>query len=163
VFRQVIGLSGPDDAALADPSDRVGWSLASQGDDLRPGSGWRMRLAYHLLHHSRHGLPFRLSAKLIGLAASRSASHPHGGQNTVEAIARAVAATEDAVGFSDCYPRALLTAWLALAAGNSCVLAIGVLAPTRKLHAWCTVAGVLPFEPVAEHYLYQPAWTITLP
>ncbi len=162
VFRQMIGLSHRRDEALCDPAERLGWSLASLGDDMSVQSAWRMRLAYRIFHHSRHVLPFRLCAKAISFVAGRSAKRAPGGQSQTEAIARAVAATERAVGISDCYPRALMTAWLALAAGQSCILAIGVLAPTRKMHAWCTIAGILPFEPIAEHYLYQPAWTIAL-
>lgn len=162
VFCRTIGLSHQRDDALCDPSERLGWSLASLGDSIAIVPAWRLRLAYRILHHSRHVLPFRLSAKLIRLFAGRYVSRAPGGQNQSEMIARAVAATERVAGFSDCYPRALLTAWLALTAGHSCVLAIGVLAPTRKMHAWCTIAGILPFEPKAEHYLYQPAWTMAL-
>jgi hypothetical protein len=43
--------------------------------------------------------------------------------------------------------------------GRGCVLAVGALAPTRKMHAWCSVDGVLPCEPLPEHYLYQVLWT----
>ena len=161
-FRQIVGLPQQPNHALVDPVERFGWSLGGLRDDMSSRAAWRMRLAYRLLHNSRHLLPFRLSAKLIRLAAGPAARRSPGEESQIEAIARAVAATERAVGFSDCYPRTLLSAWLALTAGQPCVVAIGVLAPTRKMHAWCTIAGVLPFEPTAEHYLYQPAWTLTL-
>ena len=41
-------------------------------------------------------------------------------------------------------------------------LIVGVLSPTRKMHAWCEVDGELPYEPMPEHYLYQPLWTLAL-
>jgi sugar/nucleoside kinase (ribokinase family) len=77
-------------------------------------------------------------------------------------IGATVHAVEDASGAGDCYARALITAFMCLSARRACVLAVGVLAPTRKMHAWCCVEGDLPYEPSPEHYLYQPVWTLSL-
>jgi hypothetical protein len=71
-------------------------------------------------------------------------------------IGRQVMAVEDAAGTSDCYPRALLTAYLCMTAGLSCEVTIGVLAPTTNMHAWCSTGGVIPYEPEPEHWFYSP-------
>lgn len=82
--------------------------------------------------------------------------------SSVESIGRTVAAAERSFDRGDCYPRALATALLCLASGSPCTLAIGVLSPTRKMHAWCWTNDCLPFEPTPEHYLYQPVWALRL-
>jgi hypothetical protein len=51
---------------------------------------------------------------------------------------------------------------LCLTAGGACSLLVGVLAPTRKTHAWCCINGVLPYEGAPEHYMYQPVWMLRL-
>jgi hypothetical protein len=66
------------------------------------------------------------------------------------------------LGQSNCYPRAIVSATMAHREGMECQLTLGVLAPTRKMHLWCTVAGVLPYEPSPEHYLYQPLFGLTV-
>lgn len=63
---------------------------------------------------------------------------------------------ERSVGISDCYPRALLTTYLCLIAGLPCTITVGILAPTTNMHAWCTSAGAIPYEPEPEHWFYQP-------
>ncbi|MGE0807063.1 MAG: lasso peptide biosynthesis B2 protein [Burkholderiaceae bacterium] len=77
-------------------------------------------------------------------------------------IGRRVRDLEQGLGLADCYPRALVTAYLCLLAGRDCTLTIGVLAPTRKMHAWCSTQALLPYEPLPEHYLYRPLWSTTL-
>jgi hypothetical protein len=91
-------------------------------------------------------------------AASRSRTLPR----TVSEIGRLVHAVEQAVGLTDCYPRALLTCYLCLTSGLRCELTVGTLAPTRKLHAWCSTGGALPYEPSPEHYLYRPLLVVAL-
>lgn len=112
-------------------------------------------------------LPLRQAARLVRKLAIRERSRQRGRTAAqppadVAGLARSVHAVEHRAGFSDCYPRALMTAYLCLRAGRGCVLAVGALAPTRKMHAWCSVDGVLPYEPLPEHYLYQPLWTSAL-
>lgn len=63
---------------------------------------------------------------------------------------------EQSLGYSDCYPRALMTLYLCLSSRRDCDLTIGLLAPTRKMHAWCSSEGQLPYEALPEHYMYQP-------
>lgn len=71
-------------------------------------------------------------------------------------IGKLVMLVEEVVGISDCYPRALLTAYLCLLARRNCKITIGILAPTSKLHAWCSTEGIIPYEPVYHHWWYQP-------
>jgi hypothetical protein len=119
-------------------------------------------VAYRAFHHSRRFVPLRLLVRVVGLLAAILPAKLERGPSSVEVIARAVCATEQSVGFSDCYPRAVLTAFLASAMGHHCTITVGTIAPTRKMHAWCSIDGVLPFEPSAEHYLYQPVWAIEI-
>ena len=77
-------------------------------------------------------------------------------------IGRCVRDLEQKLGVADCYPRALVTAYLCLLAGHHCILTMGVLAPSRKMHVWCSAQGLLPYEPLPEHYLYRPLWSMTL-
>ena len=55
-----------------------------------------------------------------------------------------------------------MTAVLALRSGWPADLTLGVLAPTRLMHIWCAVDGILPYEPSPEHYLYTPLVTARL-
>ena len=125
-------------------------------------AGGASRLArgcYRLLGMSRHIMPLRMAARLVRAIAlvTRRSGEP---QSIVEVIAQRLHETEQ--GRGDCYPRALMTAYLALRAGHACTLTIGALAPTRKMHVWCTLDGIIPYEPSPEHYLYQPLWTMAL-
>jgi Transglutaminase-like superfamily len=161
-FLDVIGLRGDPAAALPDPAGRI----AHTSNDLRSGppagAPRALRLAYRALHLSRHVMPLRLAARLVhAIARQRSRPAPTPAAD-VARLATCVHAVEHAAGFADCYPRALVTAYLALTAGRRCVIVIGALAPTRKMHAWCSVDGVLPYEPTPEHYLYQPLWVSAL-
>lgn len=71
-------------------------------------------------------------------------------------VGRKMMAVEQSVGISDCYPRALLTAYLCMKAGLSCNVTVGILAPSSKMHAWCSTGGVIPYEPHPQHWYYSP-------
>jgi sugar/nucleoside kinase (ribokinase family) len=148
--------------SLVDPAHRVVRDRASRGDAAAPAIPLGLRSAYLAMRASRSVLPLRPCARLVRRAAiTVGARWITPGANSVE-IGATVHATEDAAGAGDCYARALITAFLCLSARRACVLAVGVLAPTRKMHAWCCVEGDLPYEPSPEHYLYQPLWTLAL-
>ena len=114
---------------------------------------WFLRKLYVWFHGHRKifsvGRVIRLGKLLAALSKKRSASE-------VSEIGKIILAVENAAGISDCYPRALLTACLCLQARLSCKITIGILAPTSKLHAWCSTEGVIPYEPVYHHWWYQP-------
>lgn len=158
-FTRIVGLkSGDCVRELADPVERI----ALQGSDLeaksRSALPFVLPVAYRVLAASRYLLPFRAAlAALPFVARCVRGSVPPGAN--AEDIGRLVAATEQRVGGGDCYPRALMTALLCIAARRSCTVAVGVLSPTRKMHAWCGIDQCLPYEPTPEHYLYQPLWT----
>jgi len=65
-------------------------------------------------------------------------------------------AVERSIGISDCYPRALLTAYLCMCARLNCEVTIGILTPTAMMHAWCSTGGSVPYEPDPQHWLYSP-------
>jgi hypothetical protein len=142
---------------LVDPADRILHDRSSLSR-LEPWpASRRLRLFYRCLHHSRRFVPFAAMARLVAAVGRRGA-----GRETVSLteIARTVYAVEQGSGLADCYPRALLTCYLCLRTGRACQLAIGTLAPTRKMHAWCATEGQLPYEAMPEHYMYQPVLTL---
>lgn len=166
-LRQVLGLARLTfDGDLEDPATAVAHDTASFGGAGSPRPPVALTAAYRLLDGTRSVLPLMLAARLVAACAARRRSRPiaTGGLpgRAVDAIAHAIHGLERHVGYADCYPRALLTAFLALSAGAACRVAIGVLAPTRKMHAWCSVDGVVPYEPMREHYLYRPLLVMTL-
>ncbi|HEX6996757.1 MAG TPA: lasso peptide biosynthesis B2 protein [Gammaproteobacteria bacterium] len=164
-LRRVLGLAQSKFAAhLDDPAAAVAHDAASFRGSAPPRAPASLRAAYRLLDRTRSALPFGLAVRLAAAAGRRRARGGARAANGagVDAIASAIHALERDVGYADCYPRALLTAVLALAAGLACRVAIGVLAPTRKMHAWCTVDGVVPYEPMPEHYLYRPLLVVSL-
>ena len=114
--------------------------------------------AYQFLHRSRGFIPLARMARVLGGDLGR----PAGGATGPQSIGEKLCAIERAASLSDCYPRALASAWLAARARLPCQLTLGVLSPTRKMHLWCTVNGVLPYEPKGEHYLYTPLFALTL-
>lgn len=142
---------------IADPVDNV---LTERSDFKDPAATSRRLVAlYRLLHLSRYVLSLPRAAQLAArLVRTLSRNRP----SAIGNIGRLIHDVEAAGRFSDCYPRTLLTAALAVTAGFSCELSIGSLAPTRKLHAWCSVDGQLPYEPAPEHYLYRPLVQLTL-
>ena len=166
-LRRLLGLAQSTFAAdLDDPAAAVAHDAASFRGTAPPRARASLRAAYRLFDRTRSVLPFGLAARLAAAAARRERrrrpSDANGGAGTVDAIARAIHALERDVGYADCYPRALLTAFLAVARGSACRIVIGVLAPTRKMHAWCAVDGVVPYEPSPEHYLYRPLLVLSL-
>jgi len=75
---------------------------------------------------------------------------------TVADIGKTAHWIEIQAGVSDCYPRSIITAILCARAGRDCSIAVGILAPTKLLHAWCSSKGVIPYEPVRHHWWFQP-------
>lgn len=148
---------------MADPAHSVLLSAhaVAESPGSTPGSR-RLRLLYRVLKASRGVLALRFCARLLRHLAILNRARQRASCSSAD-IGRIVHAVEREVPAPDCYPRALLTLYLALRAGRGGALTIGVLAPTRKMHAWCTIGSDLPYEPAAEHYLYQPLWTLTLP
>lgn len=166
-LRKVLGLARSTfDDALEDPAGSVAHDAASFRGAPLPRTPAGLRIAYRLFDWTRSVLPFRLTVHLTAAAARRASRRaeraPNGDRDLVGAIARVIHGLERGVGYADCYPRALLTAFLALRVGTACQVALGVLAPTRKMHAWCSVDGVVPYEPMPEHYLYSPLLVISL-
>ena len=162
-FLRLIGLADDHTRrnSLCDPATLIAKTRRDFDGSAADRPCWQWRIGYTMLGMSRHLLPLRLMAKILRIAASRvRPSHPPG--DTVALAASLLYAVESAQAMSDCYPRALMSAFLFLKSGRSCVLTIGALAPTRKMHVWCSVDGTIPYEPSPEHYLYQPLWTMTL-
>lgn len=176
-LQQMLGLRGERLDALTDPVERILCDRAALSPYPSADVGAWLRAGYLTLHHSRRYLAFRRAATLIQRAARRRQGSPvpdlaNGMASSFKAdvcgarelfhIGRRVRDLEQKLGVADCYPRALITAYLCLLAGRDCVLTIGVLSPSRKMHVWCSTQGLLPYEPLPEHYLYQPLWSMTL-
>jgi hypothetical protein len=159
-LRRALGLdSYVQQEDLRDPAFRVLHDLPS----LRRLPARRVSRAlvwiYRLLHWSRSVAPFPWVGRLLLRLARRSKWAPRG---TSAEIGRVVHAVERMAGVSDCYPRALLTAFLCAASGQRCELVVGTLAPTRNMHAWCCTDGSIPFEPSPEHHMFQPLLVLPL-
>jgi len=144
---------------LSDPAERIVHDLSSLKTTPAIGAPRALRTLYRLLRRSRSVAPFRLMLSMVARAA-RYAPSPR--PLTVSEIGRLVYAVERATGLADCYPRALLTCYLCLRSGLDCQVAVGTLAPTRKMHAWCSAAGQLPYEASPEHFMYRPLLVLTL-
>jgi hypothetical protein len=181
-FVRVIGLHGAAyDRELADPVDRIHRDRTHfTGTSAAPVPRW-MVAVYQAFDASRRVVPLRVAARATrrlarmlrqtrrggddaahGPDATESSLAATGAGVDLDAIARTVHAVESRVRTPDCYSRALLTALLCLIAGRACTLLVGVLAPTRKMHAWCCVDSVLPYERLPEHYMYVPLWMLQL-
>ena len=160
----IIGLSTASrQPEVADPIERVTHDRASLGlETTGRQRALSLKLAYRTFQLTRRAIPFGSMALLARAVAPLLRGRLIRTDATASDIGRLVHAVEAEVGNPNCYPRALLTALLAIAAGRSCTLLIGLLAPTRKMHAWCSVEQELPYEPSPEHYLYQPLWALTL-
>jgi hypothetical protein len=161
-FQRVIGLANvPRREALADPVERIVHDRTSLKDARSLRAPLSLRVAYRLMRASRSVLPLRAAARVVRTAAARR-SRSGASDMTNEHIAALLHRIEGGMRGADCYPRALMTAFLCLSAGRACTLLVGVLAPTRKMHTWCCIGGELPYEPLPEHYLYRPLWALTL-
>jgi hypothetical protein len=134
---------------LDDPASSV-LTFGTVTDEVAPR---HLRLMYIFFHRHRTlasvGRVIRLASWVSGLRKRRLELAPSD-------IGRLVAAVEHAVGVSDCYPRALVTAYLCISARLSCEVSIGILAPTAKMHAWCSSRGSVLYEPKAQHWWFCP-------
>jgi hypothetical protein len=163
-LQRMLGLSasGMTDL-LHDPVQGIAYDEVGLNAYPRAGVSLAMGAVYRAFHRSRRWMPLRAAAALARRATprTRAAAASETADDLLD-VARVLRDLEHRVGIADCYPRALLTACLCLLAGRDCILTIGVLAPTRKMHAWCCAQGLLPYEPLPEHYLYRPLWSKTL-
>lgn len=160
-----IRLAGLHDAhyleVLPDPAQGIARTLEnSHCAPLKPAPMSRV-VGYRCLHFSRHLFPLRLMARILRRLALLQPPLP-APACAHAALADALHAVEHRLGAGDCYPRALMTLYLSIRLRRACTLALGALTPTRKMHVWCVVDGVLPYEPLPEHYLYQPLWMLQL-
>lgn len=164
--RKLLGLIGlptvSRQPAVVDPIERVTHDRASLARSTDGRQALSLRMAYGLFQLTRRAIPFAMMALLTRAIAPLFRGRTIRVGATASDIGKLVHAVEAGARHPNCYPRALLTALLAIAAGSSCTLLIGLLAPTRKMHAWCSVEHELPYEPSPEHYLYQPLWALTL-
>jgi hypothetical protein len=154
VTQTIFGLrSFALDDGAGDPAAAIVHDRSSAGrTTLHPAATRRVTLLYRVLHRLRSVVPVWLAAVVVVWVARRSSRC----SRSVSEIGRIVHAVESLVGVAECYPRALLTCFLSVTSGHACELTVGVLAPTRKMHAWCTTGGQLPYEALPEHYLYRP-------
>src|SRR5690554_6003594 len=138
------------DEAIADPAESIVHDRGSLKTTALPVAPVSLRIAYRLLHCSRRIVPLRAIVSLVCKAAAiarRGRASSAAPQFSIPSqIGRLLYSIERDVGIADCYPRALMTAFLALQRGQRCAVSIGALAPTRKMHAWCSIDGKLPYE-----------------
>ncbi|MBK7969860.1 MAG: lasso peptide biosynthesis protein [Bacteroidetes bacterium] len=108
---------------------------------------------YSFIHWSRHVLPFPLTLKVMtGIFRFIRRKHPF----SSDKIGIILYAIEKKTGLQNCYPRSVITACLCAQNSLPWDVVIGILAPTRMMHAWCSTNGHLPYEPFPEHHMYQP-------
>ena len=165
VLPLLLGLRAADyRATLSDPAASVNLVGAFEKPltalpDKPPGTerggnvGWLLPLLYVFFHRHRTIASISRSVVLLRCLARLQ---PRLRQWGATEVGRAVRAVEHKVGISDCYPRALLTAYLCLSARLGCRVAVGILAPTANMHAWCSTGGIIPYEPVRHHWWYSP-------
>lgn len=164
----ILGLGGlgrrPE---LADPAARIVHDRVSLRDDVPPRPPFSLRLGYRIARRARGVVPLALAVAVIQWLARRHLTGRHlTGRNSrpdlasVAEIGRMVHGVELAVGIEECYPRALLTCYLCLRGGRACDLTVGALSPTQMMHIWCATDGLLPYEALPEHFMYQPLVTL---
>jgi Transglutaminase-like superfamily len=136
--------------SLEDPAGSVVPVDAAHSD---AAVGRLLPLLYALFHRHRAVASI---ARGMRLAKWLTRLQPSRRQWGAPEVGRLVLAVERSVGISDCYPRALLTAYLCMLARLRCELTVGILAPTRNMHAWCSIEGSIPYEPEPEHWYYSP-------
>ena len=142
-----VDLVGAFEKPLAMSSPKI------SDESIADRPSWLLRKLYVWFHGHRKIFSVGRVILLGKLLAALTKNRPAG---EVSEIGKIILAVEYAAGISDCYPRALLTACLCLQARLNCKITIGILAPTSKLHAWCSTEGVIPYEPVYHHWWYQP-------
>jgi len=163
VLPVLLGLSSRDFLeSLVDPATAVALTgafekplVVSPGMEMERGRNAPalLTLLYVFFHRLRRVATIPRATRLaVSLVKVRGVRLPL----TLSEIGLRVMAVERSLGISDCYPRALLTAYLCLTAGLRCEITVGILAPTAKMHAWCSTDGVIPFEPVTRHWWYSP-------
>ena len=159
-FQRLLGLRRFTSCeGLSDPADRIVHDQTKlKSLPVVRAPAW-LCAAYRIIHYSRTVIPFSLAIRLIQAASRLSSRTP---RRSVSDIGRLVHGIETVARRADCYPRALITAYLCLASGHACDFAVGSLAPTRKMHAWCSAGGELPYEALPEHYMYCPLLVLTL-
>jgi transglutaminase superfamily protein len=159
LFRAVLGLRASDERSrLEDPARGIHFDRTSFIHSTKLSAPNVLARMYRLFNASRRFASLRVVATRTQANALRVRRRRGSRCRHAPQIGRAVFNVERTLGFADCYPRALLTLHLAILYGLPCTLAVGVLAPTRKMHAWCTIEDVVPYEALPEHYLYQPLW-----
>lgn len=109
---------------------------------------------YQFIHLSRHIIPFNIM--LNGMTKIASIMRSVNQTYSPSEIGQILHAIEQRTGYQNCYPRSIITACLCTQSRLSWDVTIGILSPTRMMHAWCSTNGILPFEPSPEHYMYQP-------
>jgi len=118
------------------------------GTEQGKNVGWFLPLLYLFFHRYRRIASISRAVFLVRCLARLQPGRRQWGAGEV---GLAVMAVEDKVGMSECYPRALLTAYLCLSARLDCRVAVGILAPTANMHAWCSTGGIIPYEPASRY------------
>jgi len=129
------------------PAEVAAWAKCESEDIVRRLARWYGRLHRHRWRYTPASMEH-----WAGRVASAIAPDTLG----LDRIGRLAALAERHAGVSDCYPRSLLLGALCGRAGVGCDITIGILAPTRKLHAWCSSDGMLVYEPTPRHWWYRP-------
>ena len=158
VFQRVLGLrSSKLVDSIRDPVERIELDRSRLRDHERRVPPLSARLAYRFFHSSRGLIPLRWMTSLIHEVARRAPAS----RTTISELGRRVFEVEHFIGLEDCYPRAILTLYWCIRARHPCQVLVGCLVPTRKMHVWCSSAGILPYEASPEHYMYQPAFHLS--
>jgi hypothetical protein len=123
--------------SLADPAERI--TLVGSAETI-VRVGWLTRSLYVLFHRHRTLLSINRAMSLSRWLARFGPKHPYWGAADVGNVAMAA---ERSLGITDCYPRALVTAYLCMTAGLCCEVTVGILLPTAKMHAWCSTDGAI--------------------
>jgi Transglutaminase-like superfamily len=118
-----------------------------------PADSRFLRYLYLFFHRCRSIVTIGRAVHLVVWLAASQKRKPN---LTPSEIGVIVMKVEGSLGISECYPRALVTAYLCLTAGLNCQVTVGMLVPTAKMHAWCATGGLIPFEPVFHHWWYSP-------
>lgn len=143
--------------ALKDPVEKVVHDERSAGVFVLANVERSLPFWYRFVHHTRRLVPLALLLRIM-----RAVVRPSSRRLMPDEIGVAIHAVELKAGLKDCYPRAVVTAYLCLRQGYTCEVTVGVLAPTRLMHAWCSTAGLLLYEPTPEHYMYEPLVVLEL-